>query len=330
MPTSPKRVKRVMRRDASADVMLVKGAFDAYIVEKQAENKAASTIRNYKQSFSYFYDFYEFTEETPITEITQSSVYQWINTLKQEGVGISTINHYLRDVRTFLYWCMDDTRQYITPAFKINALGEQQEGVKHFSDEDLLLLLEKPQKKDSFVVWRTWAIVNWCLATGNREATICEVKTTDINYKRKEIVLRHTKNKAAQIIPLSASLETVLKEYIRIFHPEAQTEQWLFPNVGGEQLTTGGCRQAFAKYCKDRGVSQTNLHGLRHNFAIGWVRNNGNMFQLQKILGHSTLEMTRRYVRLYAEDVKKDFDDYALLDNLKKKKTRTNKMTRYD
>ena len=327
---TPKRTKRIIKRDDSADVMLVMGAFEAFIIEKQAENKAQSTIKNYKQSFQYFCEFNSITENTPTTELTQTLVYKWINTLKQEGVAISTINHYLRDVRVFLYWCMLPDRGYISPAYKIRALGEQQEGVKHFSDDDLLLLLEKPRKKDSFVVWRTWAIVNWCLATGNREATICEVKTTDIDFKRKEIKLRHTKNKEAQIIPLSSNLITVLKEYMRIFHPEDYKEQWLFPNVGGEQLSTGGCRQAFAKYCKDREVEQTNLHGLRHNFAIGWVKNNGNMFQLQKILGHSTLEMTRRYVRLYAEDIKKDFDDYSPLDTIKKKKSRTQRITRHD
>jgi site-specific recombinase XerD len=44
---------------------------------------------------------------------------------------------------------------------------------------------------------------------------------------------------------------------------------------------------------------------------------------LQKILGHSTLSMTQRYVRLYAEDLKEDYEDFSALDVIKKKSRRT-------
>ena len=53
-------------------------------------------------------------------------------------------------------------------------------------------------------------------------------------------------------------------------------------------------------------------------FARGWIKNNGNTFALQKMLGHSTLDMTRKYVNLFNEDIKEDFDSYNPLDNLKK------------
>ena len=98
---------------------------------------------------------------------------------------------------------------------------------------------------------------------------------------------------------------------------------WLFPNVGEEQLTTHALRLAFGRYCKNRGVTHANIHGLRHNFAKGWVQNNGNMFALQKILGHSSLDMTKKYVRLFAEDIKEDYDKFNPLDTIKRTQRRT-------
>ena len=316
-------MKRKITRSAGSDLIPLFEAFQEFCDEKQAKNLAADTLRNYKQSFDLFCEFHELTEETTTDEMSVNLFYKWINTMKLNGVKPSSINHYLRDCRTFFYWCMDTDRKYIDPAFKINMIEAQEEQMKLFSDDELSLLLEKPRRNSTFTEWRTWAITNWVLGTGNRAATICDVRLSDINYSRREIALGHTKNKKAQIIPLSSSLETVLKEYIRMWRKEADVDGFLFPNIGEEQLTTNALRHSFSRYCEARGVDRTNIHGLRHNFAKGWVQNNGNMFALQKILGHSTLDMTRKYVRLFADDIKEDFDKYSPLDTIKKSSRRT-------
>jgi len=323
-------IRRSIKRSAGSDSYItIQEAFDSFIQEKEILNLSPKTIINYTDSFNYFMNFFEFDSTTDITEITQSHFYKWIGTMKLNGTKITSINHYLRDVRSFIYWCMDRDRAYLEP-FKILMVEGQEEQIKLFSDEELELLLEKPRRNDGFAVWRTWAIVNWVLGTGNRAATIVDVTIGDINFSKREITLGHTKNKKAQIIPLSSSLATVLKEYIRMWRREAGLNDYLFCNVGEEKLTTNALRQAFTKYCDERSVEHTNIHGLRHNFAKGWVQNNGNMFALQQILGHSTLDMTRKYVRLFAEDIKEDFDKYSPLDSMKRKSKRTQTVKRSD
>lgn len=323
--------KRLVKRSADADSVTLFEAFEDFMQEKAVRSLSKSTLRNYRQSFDFFCKYAEFTDKTLTEEVDVSDVYSMINTLNHNGVQPSSINHYIRDLRCFLYWCMDSTRAYIKPAFKIKEVEKQEEPMKLFSDEELDLLLEKPRKSESFASWRTWSIVNWVLATGNRAATICEVKIEDINFAHKEITLRHTKNKKAQIIPLSSSLETCIKEYMRIWRRDASPAAWLFPNVGEEQLTTNALRLSFTSYCKKRGVEKSNIHGLRHNFAKLWVKNNGNMFTLQKILGHSTLAMTRRYVKLFSEDIKEDYDKFSPLDTIRRnaKRTQTVKKAEY-
>lgn len=320
--------KRRIKKSSGYDLIPLEQAFEEFIVEKEARNLSEATLKNYRQSFELFATFHAFTADTTTDEITPSHFHKWINTLKLDGVKPSSINHYLRDCRSFFYWCMDADRKYIEPSFKINMIEGQEEQMKLFTDDELTLLLEKPRRNDSFTDWRTWAIVNWVLGTGNRASTICDVRLTDINYSKREIALGHTKNKKAQIIPLSSSLETVLKEYVRMWRKDADIDGWLFPNVGEEKLTTNALRHSFSRYCAARGVERTNIHGLRHNFAKGWVQNNGNMFALQKILGHSSLDMTRKYVRLFAEDIKEDFDKFSPLDTIKRGARRTQTVKR--
>lgn len=321
-------MKRAVKRSSGAYDIILDEAFEEFISEKNAHNLSESTLNNYRQSYDFFSKSAGYTDKTKTEEVNLQAIYKWINSLKLNGIKHTSINHYLRDVRCFLYWCMDSDRKYIDPPFKIKQIEGQEEQIKLFSDEELEALLIKPRKQDSFAEWRTWAIVNWVLATGNRASTICEVKITDVNFSKKEITLAHTKNKKAQYVPLSSSLETVLKEYIRMWRKEAPIDGWMFPNVGEEQLTTNALRLSFGRYCKNRNVEKTNIHGLRHNFAKGWIRNNGNMFVLQKLLGHSTLDMTRRYVKLFSEDIKEDYDRFSPLDSIKRGSKRTKKVER--
>lgn len=297
--------------------LTVFNAFQDFIQEKEANNLSEATIRNYQKSFGLFCEYAKIDLDTPFEEIAQDLIFQWIGHMRKEEISVASINHYLRDVRAFFNWCKK--RDYNN--IDIKELKQQEEQPKFFKDDDIEKLLEKPRPKDSFVEWRTWAMVNTVLATGARAATLCNMKVTDIDFIRKEIALAHTKNKKAQIIPLSATLEGVLKEYTKKFG----LTNYLFPNIGDEQLTSNAISHAFSKYCEDREVEQTNIHGLRHSFARSWIKNGGSAFALQKILGHQQMTMTQRYVKLYSDDLKEGYEDFSPLDNIKKKNSRTSK-----
>lgn len=317
-------VKHRIRKSAAADKMPIGEAFEEFYAEKEGRNLSASTLRNYRQSYDYFMEFNDLSDADLLEVVEPRHFYKWANSMKLDGVKHTSINHYLRDVRAFFYWCMDADRKYIENSFKIHEIEGQEEQLKFFTDEEIEALLVKPSRSDNFTTWRTWVIINWVLATGNRASTICDVKIGDIDFRKKEILLGHTKNKKAQILPLSPSLETVLKEYTRTF----KISYWLFPNIGEDKLTTNALAHSFQKYCKDREVDHTNIHGLRHSFARLWIKNDGSMVKLQKVLGHSTLEMTRRYIKLFSEDMKEDYDKYSPLDTIKRSARRTKTVKR--
>lgn len=304
-------MKRVIKQ-AKGEITLQE-TFDLFIQEKEANGLSASTLRNYNLSWKIFSEYCEITLPS---EINDGVIIKWINHMRKSEIAPSSMNHYLRDMRCFINWLIK--REYCEKV-EIKEVRQQEEQPKFYKDEDIELLLEKPRVKDSFVEWRTWAIVNTILATGARAQTICDMTLADIDFQKKEIALGHTKNKKAQNVPMSKSLETCLREYIRKF----DVSTYLFPNVGDEKLTTNGLRLAYGRYCKDRGVEQTNIHGLRHSFARSWVKNGGSAFALQRILGHSNISMTNKYVKLYAEDIKEDYEDFSALDVIKKKKSRS-------
>lgn len=302
-------------------------AFEMFVLEKEVNNISSDTIRNYKMSFNKFCEQLELNpDEVEIKKIDVNTINKWKAIMKKQEIRISSVNHYLRDMRAFLNWAMNDDRCLIEEPFKITMVKGQEELPKDYDENEIKLLLKKPRKNDTFGQWRNWVITNWILATGNREATICNIKIDDINFQKKEIVLNRTKNKEVQVIPLSAELERALKEYIALW----DIDKWLFPSISGTKLTTNALRKSYTVYCKSRNVSHSNLHGLRHTFAGYWIKNNGDVFKLQQLLGHKTLEMTRHYVKIYGEDLKEDYNKYSPLDTVKRKERRTREIKRKD
>lgn len=320
--------KRIIRQNNTTTKLTIGEAFDEFISEKALLGRAPQTLDNYTKSLEYFLYYNQFTTDTAVELLDRHSFLNWLAAMRNNDTKHTTINHYLRDVRTFAYWCMDIEREYITPSYKIEQVRGQEPAIKSFKAEDIELLLAKPRKSDDFGEWRTWAIVNWIMATGNRSATICEVKIEDVNFKTKMIFLRHTKNKQYQSVPLSTELSHQLKEYINLWLRESLPGDYLFPSVTGEALTTNALRHSFSRYCHNRGVNQTNIHGLRHSFADLSLDSGRNPFELQKMLGHSTLDMTRRYIRFNEKKVEKDFDKHTPLDNMRKAASRKRKIQR--
>lgn len=309
-PTVRKRKKVVAALDVD---LVVKEIMEEFITEKKADGRSLKTLESYKNSFAKFIQY--FGEELTIGEVTRASIYQYKGHLiSVEELSTASINHYLRDLRTFINWC--EERTYIQEKIKVEMVKGQEEIIEVYEEEELQKLLARPHEGDSFVIWRDWAIVNWILATGNRVSTIINVKIGDVHFGRKEIVIREQKNKKPNIIPLSTKLSSVLKTYIKKCLSEMGDEDYLFCNQYGEQLTARALQQAIRRYNVKRGVEKTSAHALRHTFAKNWVVNGGDVFRLQKLLGHSTLEMTRHYVNLFGTDLKKDYEDFSPLDNL--------------
>ena len=68
-------------------------------------------------------------------------------------------------------------------------------------------------------------------------------------------------------------------------------------------LSRYGLGRLIGRLGQRSGVRDAYPHRFRHTFAINFLRNGGNIYVLQEILGHSTLEMVRRYVKLAERDL---------------------------
>ena len=105
---------------------------------------------------------------------------------------------------------------------------------------------------------------------------------------------------------------SILRAYLKI--RGGKPTDFLFCDEYGMMLTENALRLAIAHYNNHRGVEKTSIHLFRHTFARKYLVDcGGNAFTLQKLLGHTTLKMTKHYCTIYDADIAKSYDRFSPL-----------------
>ncbi len=271
------------------------------------------TLVTYKQHFHAISK--RLDSSIPIEDLTKHDLEDMILTMRKDHLSDSSINSYTRTLKVFLSWCNEEGDTDINiPLYKVA------ETVKEiYTDEELLTLLKKPKADCNFCEYRNWVIINFLLNSGCRAATVRNIQIQDVDLSRRQIVFRHTKNGRVQVIPLCSSMIQILKDYMEI--RAGSSSDYLFCNEFGEYLTENALRLAIARYNESRGVERTSIHAFRHTFARKYLVDcGGDAFTLQKLMGHSTLNMTKHYCNIFNDDILQNHDQRSPLAQMQKVK----------
>lgn len=267
---------------------------EQFIMHSAAKNLVPETLKYYDVKPRHFEEFFG---DRPLSDINEQLIERYIYHLKTKtNANDITINTYLRALKAILYYGME--LGAIEP-FKIHLIKADKKAKQTYSECDLERLVN-PQGYKNMTEIKVWAIECFMLSTGVRISTILELKTNDIDYNKKICLLRHCKNRHQQIIPLTDSCIDMLKRYRSL----CTEGNYLFSNTKGEKMDRRTLEHQIAKYNKARGVDITSAHAFRHTFAKMCVMNKIDVFTLQKLMGHSTISVTKEYVDLYGDDLR--------------------------
>lgn len=308
---SRKALKIIQENEA----VTIAEARNDYLAFCRARNLANATILNNEKATRYFMDF--LGADFNIYDITKQDVTNYVLDCLTRVQG-NTARSYCKVLKTFFsYFELDIEITMPSETFKYKEI---------YTDEEITLLLQPPKRK-SYTALRDYALICFLLSTGVRGRTLVNIKIKDLYFDNNLIFLDTTKTKKQYYIPMSTQLKKVLKQYLAVW--KHREEDYLFPNQFGEQLGKKGLGCLIARYNKSRGVETRGVHRFRNTYATNYVKNNGNVFRLQQLLGHSKIETTRRYVTINVEDLKLNYDEYNILDvyetNRIKKKVHLNK-----
>ena len=292
--------------------------FPRFVNAQMAKGVSEKTVQTYHRHFRGL--GYHLDMTMTFDELTKESLDSMLVSLRKSGVSPNTISSYARVFRTFLKWCRAEGYTDLS----LPNIRDKETVKGSYTDEELIALLRKPAKNCDFCEYRNWVIVNFLINSGCRAATIRNIQIRDVSLPDKRVIYRHTKTGKLQSVPLCSQMAKILSEYMGI--RGGVSEDYLFCTVYGEMMSENALSCAIKKYNHRRGVSRTSIHLFRHTFARKFLVDcGGDALILQKLLGHSTLAMTKHYCTIYDADISDNFDSFSPLAQLTKGKERIHK-----
>ncbi|OKP95409.1 tyrosine-type recombinase/integrase [Paenibacillus sp. P46E] len=149
-------------------------------------------------------------------------------------------------------------------------------------------------------------------STGLRVGEALPVKPIDFDFNRRIVTVNGKGNREREV-PFGFELSYLIQKYIE--ENQIKENSYLWVTRTGKPMAQSSFRDSLRdiKKCLGNsfGINHIRLspHTLRHTFAKMWVVKGGNSIALSRILGHSTVEMTDRYVRLWGIDINSAYDN---------------------
>lgn len=293
--------------------------FREFIKERTyIKNSAANTLAFYQRSFK---TYQRVLNESAVCNLTASldrdraealptkhALKDFVTGMREAGMKPVTCNTYIRGMNSFLTWLFENG--HTSENLKIKQLRCEQKVMSYLSDQQLKSALAF--RPSSFAERRIWTLALLCLDTGVRVEEALTLRRSKLDFDNLLLTVKGKGNKE-RVIPFSVELRKHLFKLVRTHNHEL-----VFCSRHGSRLLYDNCRRDFKKLLGKLGIEiEGSFHVLRRTFARNFVRSGGNLFYLQKFLGHTTLTMARKYVELEIADLQIAHSNYSPLQCLR-------------
>jgi integrase/recombinase XerD len=187
-----------------------------------------------------------------------------------------------------------------------------------FSEEQLRHLFRSVDIT-SPIGYRDYTIMLALLDTGTRCSELTGLRLADVNLDSRLLKV-WGKGSKERLVPIGAKVQKALWKYLVRFRPEPATPRYeqVFLTRDGRPLTKDRLEAIVERYGRKADITGVRVspHTFRHTMAVTFLRNGGDVFSLQRILGHSQLEVVRGYVNLAQSDISRVHRRNSPADNL--------------
>ncbi len=241
-----------------------------------------------------------------IQDLTSSMVTAVRNKLKSQTTvrnqirSAATVNRYLAALsHAFTISIKEWEWTNDNPCTRVSKLREARGRTRYLSKDERFRLLDACYKSCNQYLY---TIVVLALSTGARKNEILSLKWENIHFDREVIQLNETKNGKIRILPLqNYALELVLD----LRRKQKLNVALLFPSTKSGNHIPTNIRKGWDKAVSDARLEDFRFHDLRHSAASYMAMDGASLIDIAQILGHKTLEMTKRYSHLSDAHTKK-------------------------
>lgn len=266
---------------------------EEFLLYKTAEKLAKRTVSDYARMIKCFYKKYPNAYKNPK---------KYALMFLSEDIKPATYNLRLNYLKAFFTYCVEE--EYLKENPLQNLKRKKAEPRIVNIDLDILRkLLTLPDKK-TYTGLRDYTIMLLQLDTGIRPSEAFNLMMDDVDLDTLQVTIKaeNAKTRKSRVLPISSITAKAIRKLIT-----SRAEVWgnapLLCSCEGTAMNASIYWHRLNEYSKKLGY-HISPYDLRHAFALNFLRNEGNVFALQRTLGHSDLSMTKRYIALTQEDLK--------------------------
>lgn len=321
-------------------VTTIDDARNIVIKIKELEGLSPSSIHNYEKLFNDF-DRY-FGEKTDIASLTVENardfVYWQLNSKlqfamskrrknKKKGVSKRTANIYLTYAKSTFSILIKEKIVSENIFDSIGSIKYKEKKIETLTPCDIKKLL-RSLDKSLYSEFRMYVLIHTILDSFGRINEVLSIRINDIDFDKYAITFSNTKNGKIRIVPVSKKTIKLLKDLIE--EVEEFNSEYIFLTNHGKLMSPDTARKHLRMITSRIGLEHvTGFHIFRHSASEMFLKQNGSIRVLQKILDHSDLSTTSRwYAHVLDETVRKQHDEFSPLNLIEEATVRKTKTRR--
>ncbi len=250
--------------------------------------------------------------------------------LQMKAYSPATIKTYLSEFSQMLYFLKtqdvekityDELRAYILFCINTSKISENQlhsrlNAIKFYFEQvlhkmDFVDKIPRPKKPstlpkvlsqmeiqrifDAVQNTKHLLMLKLCYGMGLRVSEVVNLKVSDIDSSRMQVLIESSKGKKDRYVPLPVSVLELLRSYYKQYKPVI----FLFEGQYGGRYSIRSVQAVFKTAMKNAKVNKpVGIHGLRHSYATHLLEYGTDMAFIQKLLGHQDIKTTMIYAKV--------------------------------
>lgn len=264
----------------------------------KAEGKSPKTITWYTEMITGFTRFLTGTGRRPVlAEFNILTVREFIIHEQERGLSPYTVQGKVRALKAFASWLFNEsyTTDHVLYNLKMPKAPQKLIEPLTATEIDQLVKIQNPL---TALGCRNIALLVLLLDTGLRVSELCGLRPGDAHIEEGYLKVMG-KGSKERVVPIGGLAQKMLWRYIIHFRPKdsIEADNYVFLTLDGKPLCPNAVKLLLKRWGKKVGVERLHAHLCRHTYATNFLNHKcGDVFRLQQILGHTTLEMVRKYV----------------------------------
>lgn len=277
-------------------------AFRLFALRCKSQNLAQPTIDLYNVRLGLFWRWVKDSGNVPPAAIGTEELRQFIEHCRAKGNKSSTIDCVFKILRTFWRFMEREGLAVANPMAKLERPRREKRFLKPLTEDEFRRILEVIDTRTAFGQ-RDHALILFLADTGLRISEALAVLVGEVDWTSNSVTVLGKGGKERRVA-FGQRARHALMLWMRR-RGTAEPADFLWINRLGEGLKRNHFEHRFKAYCVKAGAAAERIgpHAIRHFFALAFLKNGGNAMALQRILGHETLDMTRRYCNMSDDSV---------------------------